>query len=613
MIAGAVALALAAGALLGAAGSASATGTASPWVGTDPNEAGGIEFFNGAGTQITGGSLLDGPPLAAYAVGTTVLSATTLKATLYGYLPNPSTNPGTWSNLQLSTSSAYPNASAPGALATTPYPVQTGVAGDANIANLVEALPQTSSAAGYSGTYELRLKTTGGTGGNPTRYDYADITISNLTKDTNGVVTGGSWAVTYTPDPAGTATSTTIDASTPTTATDAAAVTLTADVSVSAPGTVQFSRGSTAIGSPVTVASGSASVTTTLPSGIQQIKAVFTPASLSGFAGSTSANYPIVVSHVVANTTVTPSHAFGSYTPNPDSSVPAYTSTTVTATVSPATAGSVTFLDNGASIGNAPVNGSGVGTLVYGNFGPGPHSITEAFTPTDSADFQPSVTDPADADNFTLGAAAGAVPDEQDISGSVPVGTLAISTPYNGSSSAALAAGSLGTLNVNLLLNAPGTELSGTAAFGNTTGVAGDPLADTIKVIDTRTGGANWVASAAASDLTNGTHTISAENVGLVGLTPDFLSGNHLQAGNVATDSNPAAGLAGSPAQLPVEPAGDGHSYGLGGGVAHAIANSNDPVDGGSGTVGFTGTLQITAPTSTAGGTYIGTVTFTVV
>jgi hypothetical protein len=34
---------------------------------------------------------------------------------------------------------------------------------------------------------------------------------------------------------------------------------------------------------------------------------------------------------------------------------------------------------------------------------------------------------------------------------------------------------------------------------------------------------------------------------------------------------------------------------------------------GGTGTVGFTGTLQISAPTSTAGGTYTGTVTFTVV
>jgi hypothetical protein len=223
------------------------------------------------------------------------------------------------------------------------------------------------------------------------------------------------------------------------------------------------------------------------------------------------------------------------------------------------------------------------------------------------------VTPNADADNFTLGAAAGAIPDEQDVAATVPVGTLAISTPYNGGSAAALAAGSLGTLNVNLLLNGPGTELAGTAPFGNTTGSNADPLADTIKVIDTRTGGANWVASALASNLTDGANTINSENVGLVGLTPDFLAGNHLQAGNVETDSNPAAGETGSPDALPVSATGDGNNYGLGGSVAHAIANSNDAVLGGTGTVGFTGTLQITAPTSTSGGTYTGTVTFTVV
>jgi hypothetical protein len=275
-VAGAVVLALAASALLGAAGSASATGTAPSWIGTDPNEAGGIEFFNAAGTQITGGSLLDGPPLAAYAVGTTVLNPSNIKATLYGYLPNPSNAPGAWTGTQLTGSTSYPNSSAPGAISTTPYPVETGTSGDTNLAGLVETLPQTSSQAGYSGAYELRLKTTGGPGGNPSKYDYADITISGLTENGSGVVTGGTWAITYTPDASGTATTTTIDTATPTTATDASAVTLTADVSAGATGTVQFFRGTLAIGSPVTVASGTASVTTTLPSGTQQINAAFT-------------------------------------------------------------------------------------------------------------------------------------------------------------------------------------------------------------------------------------------------------------------------------------------------------------------------------------------------
>ncbi len=608
-VAGLASAALAIGALLAFASPASAVGTAPPWVGTDTNELGGIEFFNSGGTQITGGSLLDGPPFAAYAVGTTVISAGNTKATLYGYLPNPSAPPGAWSGSQLTASSLYPNASAPAPLTTTPYPVQTGVAGDTNLAGLVQGLPNTSSAAGYSGAYELRLKTSGGSGGTPTKYDYADITISGLTEDGTGNVTGGTWALTYTPDPTGTATTTTIDASTPTTGTDAAPVTLKADVSPSAPGTVQFFRGSTAIGSPVSVSAGSASTSASLPAGTDQINAVFTPTALSGFTGSPSANYPIVVTHVVSNTSVTPSDTPGAYTPNPDSSIPAYTPITLTATVSPAISGTVTYLDNGAAIGTGPVT-SGIGTLIYNNFGPGAHSITESFTPTDTADYNSSTTAPANAANFTLGAAAGAVPDVQNISGVVPAGTLAISTPYNGT-----ATGSLGTLNVTLALNAFGTALTGTAPFGNATGTSTDPLADTIKIVDSRTGGQNWTASALATPLTSGANKINAGNVGLVDLTAVVLPGNHLTAANTQVKNNPAAGFAGSSAVLPDAP-GDTDGNGLDGGAsatAHVVANSNDSVLGGTGTIGFTGTLEISAPTSTAPGTYTGTITFTVV
>ena len=577
--------ATAAGLALAGGGTASAYGTATPWVGTDANETGGLQFFNAAGTQIFGGNLSDAP-LASYVVGTTVISSTNTKATVYGYLPNSGLAPGAWSGEQLSASTTYPNAAAPGALATTSYPVETGQAADLTLANLTTDFPNSSSTTGYVNAYELRMKTTGGS--SPTHYDYADITVNTA---------AGTWAVTYTPDPTGTATTTTIDSSTPTTATDGAAVTLKADVAPSATGTVQFFNGATALSTPQTVTAGVATLSATLPAGTDQIKATYTPATLNGFTGSTSVNYPITVSHVVQSTTVTPSHQFATYTANSDGSVPAFTSTTLTATVAPATAGSVTYLDNGTAIGSGTVNASGVGTFVYGNFGTGAHSITESFVPTDTANFSGSTTPTGSADNFTMGAAAGAAPAVGNTSADIPAGTLAISTPYTTAGTA---------LNVVLSLNSAGTALTGTAPFGSTTGTTGDPLANTIKIVDTRTGNLNWTVSALASALSKGVpaSNINAQNVGLVGLLADPIAGNHLTAANTQVDANPAA-------NLPVITSNTG-SLGLGGTTAHAIANSNDATLGGTGTIGFTGTLQINAPTSTPAGHYTGTITFTV-
>jgi hypothetical protein len=62
-------------------------------------------------------------------------------------------------------------------------------------------------------------------------------------------------------------------------------------------------------------------------------------------------------------------------------------SVTLTATESPATAGSVDFKDGATDLGSASVNGSGVATLNHTFASTGSHSLTAAFTPTDSADF----------------------------------------------------------------------------------------------------------------------------------------------------------------------------------------------------------------------------------
>ena len=84
------------------------------------------------------------------------------------------------------------------------------------------------------------------------------------------------------------ATTTTLTAS-PSPATVGQTVTLTATVApAAAAGTVQFEVGGTAIGTPVTVASGVASTTTTFSAaGTEALSAVFTPTSSTAYSGST--------------------------------------------------------------------------------------------------------------------------------------------------------------------------------------------------------------------------------------------------------------------------------------------------------------------------------------
>ncbi|MDP9116171.1 MAG: Ig-like domain-containing protein, partial [Actinomycetota bacterium] len=520
------------------------------------------------------------------------------KATLYAFVPTPGQTPDQWTTGELiSGSTVYPNAGAPAPVKSTSLPVNTGAAGDKSLATVASDIPQASNAAGYANTYEIRMTTNAPGHTASTTYDYADITINTATN---------TWTEVYSPDQAGTATSSTLTASN-TSPNTAQTVTLTDTVApAAATGTVQFVDGTTNIGTPVTVTGGVAtSPAMTFTAGPHHVTAVYSPQALSGYTASTSNNVDITATQVVTNTTTAVAHAFGTYTPNPDSSVPAYTPTTLTATVTPSTgpssavAGSVQFFDNSAAIGSATVSG-GTATLAnYAYFGPGAHSITATFTPSNSATFGPSTSA---ADTFTLGAAAGPpppAPDKQYITVDVPNGALMIMTPYSSLSTA---------LNVgNLVLNAAGTALVGSAPFGSTTGNGTDPLANTIKIVDTRTGGLNWQASALSTQLTQGTNTaggISAENVGLTNLVADPITGNHLTAANTATFANPAAD--------PAVALSDTGVQGLGGPTAHKIATSTDPVNGGTGTIGFTGTLTVTAPTSIAPGHYVGTITFTV-
>jgi hypothetical protein len=584
MLTAAALVAAGGGTILAVAGPATAQGSAPPWapggVSQDQNAIGGLAFFNSAGNQITSGPI-GTAPFAAYAVGLaqTEPPIVDTKATLFAYVPQVGQTPDVWStDTQIGLSTAFPVASAPAPINATSLPVNTGNASDKSLSTVASQLPNSSTTAGYQNVYEIRLYPSS-SDGLSLGYDYADITVNTTTN---------TWALVFTPDQAGTSTTSTL-ASSATAVNQGDTVTLTDTIAPSAAsGTVQFKNGSTDIGSPVAVSGGVASTTAAITTaGANTITAVYTPTALSGFSGSTSNSVVINATHVIPTTTV-------ALAANPTTG-PAFTPVTLTATVSPMADGTVKFFDSGAQIGVAATSG-GVATLVYSGFAEGDHpAITASFTPNDPTN-SAAATSPAV--DFNATAASGPAPDPQSIEADVAPGSLAITTPYTPTHPL-----NLGTL----ALDANGSMLSASAPFGDGTlatyGSSGPDGTGSIQIVDTRAGNANWTASALASALTDGgTNSINAQNVGLTNLVASQVAGNAQTPGNIGLTNNAAA-------NPPVAPAAPG-SAGLGGSTAHVFA---DTIAGGDGTIKITGLLTLNAPTSTQAGHYTGTITFTVV
>jgi hypothetical protein len=160
---------------------------------------------------------------------------------------------------------------------------------------------------------------------------------------------------------------------------------LKATVSPAAAGSVQFMDGTTTIGAPVTVSGGTASMTTTLPSGTRSLTAVFT-SSDQGFSGSTSAAVSFVVN--AGQGTGTPTTTVLVVTPA--SPVAAGTVEALKATVSPAAPGKVQFKDGSTTNIGEPVTVSGGTASTTTTLASGDHSLTAEFTPTDNTAFNGS-------------------------------------------------------------------------------------------------------------------------------------------------------------------------------------------------------------------------------
>ena len=600
---GAAAAALVAGVGLmaggGAALAAGGGGPTPPWYPLSPAPYGGITFYNAQGQVVTGGSITS-PGLAAYAVADAPEPGSGYsKATLYAYTPVSGENPYSWGGSQISSSTTYPNTSAPGQIGTTANPVVTEASTDETLADAIIIEPNTSTASGYTGLYDIRMKVGGA--GIPQDTTIWDTVISvNITGGTATDPTAGTWSVDYPDYTQNTTTTLTANPPSPQNTTTPSPVTLTANVSPATAGTVTFWSGTTQVGATqtVTTSSGSASVTVTPPAGATTpYQAVFTPTIGSADIGSASNTINYLVGAPPDSTATTLAESGGG---GPAGAV-TFTGS-VTDTTTPGTtvaAGTVSLFDNGSTtpFATTAVSSTGTYSVTFTYSSAGSHSVVATYSGTTSGtpQFAGSSSSPV---TFTEAApACTTCSTTATIEGTVPAGTLSISTPYTATNPL-----NLGTL----ALNSSGTYFSASASL-DTGGAADVPGTNFngITVVDTQSGNLPWTVSALASNLSDGSGnlggTISGENVGLTNLTPVFVSGNAIQTGDVTVTDQPAA-------TPPVSPTDTG-SLGLGGTAAHQIAADSAQPDG---TVGINGTVTLNAPTSTEAGVFVGTITFTI-
>ncbi len=434
---------------------------------------------------------------------------------------------------------------------------------------------------GYAGFYVLRLKTSANSLPQTTSYDSADIQI-----------TGSTWSVVY-PAPTLTTTNTVLTTTQTSPQVSGTPVQLNATVSPSAPGTVQFENGTTAIGSPVTVAAGTASLTTSsLPVGSDTLHAVFTPAQFSAYNGSTGTDSFTVSPAPAANTTT-------ALSVNP-TSAPADTAVTVTADVSnTATSaallvgdGQVKFYDDGTDstgditnnstlLGTESLAAGGIATLPYNSFAVGTHNLVAQFVPTNPSTYNTSTSL---AVPFTATTPAIA-PASQTINVNIPAGSIVITTPYSSTNPFALGTAAL---------DANDSKYTASQAFGNLSNPANG-----VTITDTRAGDQPWTASATVTDFKDGANdVINGQNLTFTGVVPAYIAGNALQSGDVTTTDVTNSAIYGATAS---------GSDGLKGGP-HPFASAA----AGEGSVNIDGILTLTAPTSSPAGTYTATLTFTV-
>ncbi|MCX6397250.1 MAG: Ig-like domain-containing protein [Propionibacteriales bacterium] len=210
-----------------------------------------LKFYDAAGAEITSG-LVAAKPFVPYASVDGDLRAGDTHASLFAYTANPSLVQGAWTGSQLTGANAYPVSGAPGVIGADP--AVKGTAGSESLADYIAAYPNTSSATGFAGVYEIRLRTGNAKGVGTT---YASTYIK---------VTGSSWAIAASPV---NLTPSTTASVVPTKARYGTAFNVSATVTVagtpSPTGTVSVFKGATLLASKALTSTGLGKATITVP------------------------------------------------------------------------------------------------------------------------------------------------------------------------------------------------------------------------------------------------------------------------------------------------------------------------------------------------------------
>lgn len=385
----------------------------------------------------------------------------------------------------------------------------------------------------------------------------------------------------YTSSVPATPTTTTVAPAGP--ATFGSPVTLTANVSPAAAGTVQFKDGGVNLGGPQTVTAGAATFTTSsLSAGTHGITADFVSANTTAFTSSSD----VSAENVVINAASTSVAITG------NGSTAQFAPVTFTATVSPAAAnGTVQFKIDGANAGSPATVSGGTATYTTAALSATTHTVDATFIPANGN----YVTSNAPQVSHAVTAFTGASTTEQ-INAQVDNGALTISVEGDAVVNLHAPAAS------GLLPGNPQYPFAQINAGGDLLQAEGD--LDTVVITDTRAGDSGWAATGVVSDFTNpgganGATSVSASNLGWAPLIVTSAANQVgiLAGGIVAPDALPAVG---APQANPA----------LGLGAARAFATTTD--NNGNGTAKVGAALKLNLPTDVAAGTFSAILTFTV-
>ena len=269
-----------------------------------------------------------------------------------------------------------------------------------------------------------------------------------------------------------------------------ATVTMTASVlPTTAVGAVQFYDGSTAIGSPVPVSSGTAAFnTSTLTSGVHSLKATFVPTNPANFGTSSSTATSYTISPQTTTMTIAAS---------PTSPQNQGTTVTVTATLSPTTAaGTVQFTVDGSNVGSPVTVASGHAAYSTSTLSIATHSFGASFTPTDSTKFTAAT---ATAISYVIQKPPpGATTTTLTVTPGSPVLTSTPTVTLKATVSPSAAAGTVQFMDGSTNLGSPVTVSGGIATYatsGSTLGLGSHPL----KAVYTPGATANYNGSMSAT------------------------------------------------------------------------------------------------------------------